>query len=90
MSDRTYPHIRAQITDAGPGMLVAAWVQRAPGGAAQFLLKQETAASLAEVIELLARVARQESISPEHVDVDLPLQTLLLDREGTTSFSSDA
>ncbi|ODS01859.1 hypothetical protein AUC71_02900 [Methyloceanibacter marginalis] len=71
-------------------MLVVAWVQRAPGDAAQFLLRQEKADSLAEVIELLARLARQEGIAPENVDVDLPLQTLLCDREGTTNFSSDA
>lgn len=90
MSARTYPHIRAQITDGEPGMLVVAWVQRAPGDAAQFLLRQEKADSLAEVIELLARLARQEGIAPENVDVDLPLQTLLCDREGTTNFSSDA
>jgi hypothetical protein len=71
-------------------MLVTAWVQRSQGDAAHFLLRQEKAASLAEVIELLARVARQEGVPPEIVDVDLPLQTLLGDREGTTNFSSDA
>lgn len=90
MSAQTYPYIRAQITDAEPGMLVTAWVQRSPGDAAHFLLRQEKAASLAEVIGLLARLARQEGIPPEHVNVDLPLQTLLCDREGTTNFSSDA
>jgi hypothetical protein len=45
---------------------------------------------MAEVIELLARLARQEDITPGDVDVDVPLELLLSERERPTNFSSDA
>ena len=88
MPAETYPHIRAQIIDAKPDMLVTAWAQRSDG--AHFLLRQTKASSMAEVIELLARLARQEDIAPGDVHVDVPLELLLSERERTTSFSSDA
>ena len=90
MPAETYPHIRAQIVDAKPDMLVTAWARRSSGDEAQFLLRQTKVGSMAEAIELLTRLARQEVIAPGKVDVDTPLELLLSERERPTNSSSGA
>ena len=77
MSAQTYPRIRAQLINATSALLITAWVKRSSTDAAHFLLRQEEAASLAEALELLSRLAGQERIALELVDIDVSLQTLL-------------